>query len=269
VTLKSLLFTSLLLVSSTIQASGTVNFLEVDNDVVLFSTSEAKTVASPTCVTTDNANLWTVSLASDSGRAIYSLILTSMAKGEGVALNIESAQDCADKSGVERASKVNLTANVDVQSSSSKGNSIGLYKSDGVTRVGTYLGENSYYLYYADDEPKTERKTFFRQTRNQYSGSDCTGDVWVSRFSATDSKELQRNEFLANGAYFDAELSTKSKPVTNSYVNSSSTIRRRYKNGARHPDQDQLGHADWRATQIYTRILQRGGNSVVSPLSRL
>ena len=31
--------------------------------------------------------------------------------------------------------------------------------------------------------------------------------------------------------------------------------------------QEQLGHKDTRTTQIYTYVLQRGGNAVVSPLA--
>lgn len=105
---KYLMLMSLILAGSA-QAAGTIDYLEVDNDVVLFSTTEAKSAASPACVSADKADLWSASLSSDSGRAIYSLILTTMAKGEGVGLSITSAQDCAGKIGVERASNVSLT----------------------------------------------------------------------------------------------------------------------------------------------------------------
>jgi hypothetical protein len=105
--MQKLIFFIPFLFASAAQAVGTVDFLKIDKDMVLFSTTVAKTNASPTCVTTDNADIWAVSLKSESGRAMYSLIVTAMAKDLG--LDVESANDCADAEGVERAGGVNMT----------------------------------------------------------------------------------------------------------------------------------------------------------------
>ncbi|MGJ8682178.1 hypothetical protein [Paraglaciecola sp.] len=102
---------SLLFVVNISINAGTIDFLEVDNDVVLFSTTDAKTHTLPSCVTAENANLWSVSLANESGRATYSLILTAMARGDSVALDVESADDCVNRPGAEDVSKVNLVVN--------------------------------------------------------------------------------------------------------------------------------------------------------------
>jgi hypothetical protein len=184
--MKKILVLLSLLATCGLHAAGTVDFLEVDNDVVLFSTTEAKVATSPACVDSENANMWTVSLASDSGRAIYSLILTAMAKGEGLGLNIESAQDCAVSNGVERAGRVNivssqLTSNI---TSNNDSYSIGVYQGDGITRLGTLIDidENSKIWTYIDTEvTRSVKSVSFELPPRRifyYSEENCQGSIF-------------------------------------------------------------------------------------------
>lgn len=190
-------------------ASGTVDFLEVDNDVVLFSTTDAKQVTSPSCMTSENVDLWSLSLASDSGRAMYSLILTSMAKGSDMQISVESAQDCAVSTGYERANKVNLVAVEEPQEPidpspppATGAKTVALYKGDGVTRLGTVVGVDaaSNAWHYVDAELSTSIKAYtpLPNTNNifYFTGSQCTGTVYMSKDVIDSSIELEDNKYL-------------------------------------------------------------------------
>ncbi len=182
-----LLFT---MMSRNASSIGSVEYLEVDNNVVLFSTSEPKSGARPTCVNIANSgDLWAISLATESGRAVYSLILTAMAKGNTAALNIESANNCQDKDGIESASKVSVGAVSEPVSDKALSHSIGLYRADGISRIGTVLSmgieRNSWY--YVTEEASSE--TLFLQNEADYravyyyfKSDDCTGTPYISTY---------------------------------------------------------------------------------------
>lgn len=102
--MKKWILTLVAVFSGVTQAAGTVDFLEVDNDVVLFSTSEVKATNSPACVTAENANKWSISLATQSGRANYTMLVTALSMG--IEVNVETAGDCADMAGLERATRI-------------------------------------------------------------------------------------------------------------------------------------------------------------------
>ncbi len=102
--MKKWILTLVAVFSGVTQAAGTVDFLEVDNDVVLFSTSEAKATSSPACVTPENATKWSISLATQSGRAHYTMLVTALSMG--IEVNVETAGDCADMAGLERATRI-------------------------------------------------------------------------------------------------------------------------------------------------------------------
>lgn len=200
--MKKWIFAFSAAISGLSQAAGTIDFLEVDNDVVLFSTTDTKT-SSPACVTSEYSDLWSVSLASDSGRAIYSLILTSMAKGDGVALNIESGQNCADRNGVERAAKVNLVSTA-VQNTESSGVKLGVYNGDGSKRLGTLFAihDNGTWQYFDPAEPtglKYLQNAGNGRTGYFFSEENCQGSVYAPLHGVSTP---HYNPSYQNGQYF-------------------------------------------------------------------
>jgi hypothetical protein len=108
--MKSILFFFLFLVSHIFAvkvAAGQLIYINVIDEVVYFSTDEAKT-STPSCVIAASAEQWTVSLNNKTGRALYALLVTAMSAKQDV--SIESAGDCNDAPGVERAEGVSAVA---------------------------------------------------------------------------------------------------------------------------------------------------------------
>ncbi|MCV2884652.1 hypothetical protein OE749_08085 [Aestuariibacter sp. AA17] len=161
--------------------AGVIDYLKVDGNTVYFSSSTAKASTSPACVAPENSDYWTTSLTSESGRAMYSLLVTALAKE--TQFDVISANDCADADGFERAQSINLLLG---EVSSNKGDGIGVYQADGVTRVGTllYVDQETSDWYYADniasDKPKRISRSGIYEVAIFYSGLNCTGSAYTS-----------------------------------------------------------------------------------------
>lgn len=89
---------------ATAQAAAKLTLLDVQGDVVYFSSAESKTAGIPACVSPENSTLYSLSLTHDSGKAMYAMLMTAMSSGN--ALDITSAGDCGAVDGFERASAI-------------------------------------------------------------------------------------------------------------------------------------------------------------------
>jgi hypothetical protein len=103
---KSMCLISFLIIGIS-QATGTVDLLKIDNNVLLFSTTETKSDSVLTCVSDDNTQNWAVSLQTDEGQGIYALLLAAVSNNQSI--TVESAEDCGALDGTERASSVAIT----------------------------------------------------------------------------------------------------------------------------------------------------------------
>jgi hypothetical protein len=88
------------------KAAGKITSFEVSGDLLEFTTSKTKSGTRPVCVDASKEQLWAVALNSSGGKAIYALIIT--ASSMAMPVKIVSADDCADKAGVERALRLQL-----------------------------------------------------------------------------------------------------------------------------------------------------------------
>jgi hypothetical protein len=163
---------------SAAQAAGTVDILEVSNDVVYFTTTEAKADVSPACMAPENITQWALSLNTETGKAAYALLVTASAANRTI--NVETAYDCADSDGFERAASVSLNAPI---ASPLDTKQLYLYKGDGVTNLGRivdiYRG-NQFFFFTENDN--TALSSYIKPVSNYtiyFTAQDCTGTAAV------------------------------------------------------------------------------------------
>jgi hypothetical protein len=103
---KLLLATLVGLLSLQVYAEGTITSLKIDSEIVYFSTSQGKTGTPPICMAAENADKWTISLNTASGKATYALLVAAVTQNRNI--SVVSGNDCADQTGFERAQSIAL-----------------------------------------------------------------------------------------------------------------------------------------------------------------
>lgn len=99
---------SLLLLSSHVNAFSQLDELMVEGDLAVFKTHAAKLHAEPNCVNADKKGYWAVDLSSHSGRAAYSSLVTAMSTKAHVEVIPQNA--CLGTSGYEEVKSVKIKA---------------------------------------------------------------------------------------------------------------------------------------------------------------
>ncbi|MCH2058017.1 MAG: hypothetical protein MK214_15670 [Thalassotalea sp.] len=106
--MKYVNFLFLLITMAASNANDEVQNLKVDGNLVTFTAGTGTSEPVLACVTEETTHLWGFSLDSASGKAMYSMLVTAIASNRGV--NVSTANDCVDDSGIERAQSIELGA---------------------------------------------------------------------------------------------------------------------------------------------------------------
>lgn len=131
---------ALLLMPNNANATGLqakLNSVELRDDSVIFSLQSAKTHSIPSCAANlpQTKQMWTFSINDLRGRAMYSMLMTAVAKQQEI--EVTSSQACLQQ--IELASGIRLAVSQQADMTPSQGAKVHLYKGDGVTKLGVVI----------------------------------------------------------------------------------------------------------------------------------
>ncbi|MBE0370366.1 hypothetical protein [Pseudoalteromonas aurantia] len=213
--MKFLLPLIALVIPSLTFAAAKVTSLNVEGDTIIFATNEAKTAQSPTCVTLEKADKWSVSLTSASGRTLYSLLATSLASGLNV--SVVSAQDCADVPNVERALSITVEP-VTAMRTPDSGSQVSLYKGDGTTRIGPILTYQNSSIFYLDSIQPRKVQHYKLRVRDfsqfYYNSEDCSGTPYSTYRNAIYYDLSKKSYYQTSNSYTSINANSQSSSTT-------------------------------------------------------
>ena len=103
----SYLIFSLLFLSVNAHSATKIDKMEVQGDLVIFTTIAAKTSAAPECMSSDHSNQWALNLTTNEGIELYSFLLIALSSSASI--DITPANDCQGTENYERVLSLSLS----------------------------------------------------------------------------------------------------------------------------------------------------------------
>ncbi|KZN68255.1 hypothetical protein N473_07465 [Pseudoalteromonas luteoviolacea CPMOR-1] len=204
-------------------AASSIKQLDVLGQTVTFTLAEPKSHQVPNCVSAQNHEKWAVNLNSLQGQAVYSLLVTAIAKEQLV--SVQSANACESITDVEQVKNISLMVNNAIVNS----NVPAIYDGSGMNKVGKIVRfQNGIYEYVPiDGATDVERYINYTTDSFYFLDSECKGELYSQNFSRTyRDRKLYSERFGSFFGYSDPD-------DTNNYLNSqgAKTVYQ-YNNGA-------------------------------------
>ncbi|WP_448566710.1 hypothetical protein [Thalassotalea ganghwensis] len=209
-----------------VSAEAQLTSLKVESDVVYFTTAEAKSGTRPSCMASENSELWSLSLTTATGKAIYPLLVA--ASTDRRPITVHSANDCSDAEGFERVAGIELGQQALSSFAGGQGKAIYLFKADGVTKVGRFVApfqdRSDQFSYLPIEGVNYSTRLHVYQPNKgisqvYFKAANCTGTPYF-----TQPSRVGRNRYINSGKFFKSGDEAEGKGYQSSYRYANSRI---------------------------------------------